>query len=225
MKKKFTLTELLVVVAIILMLLSLLLPSLLKSKKKAYTAVCASNLKQVGLSAFQFSMDHDHKIPMRGTNLGDLPYTNNRYWTGSLEAGGYLLWTEETMTCPSLPFEGDWSQENYVTYGAPRYGDRIGEFTTPYWGFKTIQVKSPSEFFWFADSAKEVAGESLKQWNNYDYEYNGHGIGSALRIHTRHSNKANLWFLDGHVAPHKIGSLKQLEIGYVWLENGSALNF
>ena len=44
------------------------------------------------------------------------------------------------------------------------------------------------------------------------------------RIHTRH-DEANLWFADGHVSSHKIESLKQLGIGYIRTENGTALSF
>ena len=48
MVKKFTLVELLVVIAVLGILLTILLPSLDKAKAQAQNAVCVSNLKQTG---------------------------------------------------------------------------------------------------------------------------------------------------------------------------------
>lgn len=62
-QKVFTLIELLVVIAIIGILLSILLPSLQKSRKLAYRAVCASNLHQVGIGASLWSKNENGKLP------------------------------------------------------------------------------------------------------------------------------------------------------------------
>ena len=61
--KKFTLIEVLVVVAIIGILASLLLPSLSKARGKARLSVCLNNMKQVTLGMSMYALDNDGSAP------------------------------------------------------------------------------------------------------------------------------------------------------------------
>ena len=61
--KKFSLIELLVVVAIIGILVSLLAPSLAKSRNKARTTVCKSNLKQQATVVYMYIDDNNSYMP------------------------------------------------------------------------------------------------------------------------------------------------------------------
>ncbi|NRA59042.1 MAG: prepilin-type N-terminal cleavage/methylation domain-containing protein, partial [Phycisphaerales bacterium] len=54
----FTLIELLVVIAIIALLISILLPSLGNARTAAQATVSVSNLRQMGLSTFNYASDH-----------------------------------------------------------------------------------------------------------------------------------------------------------------------
>ena len=62
MQQKFTLIEVLVVVAIIGILASLLLPSLSKARMTSRIAVCKSNLKQVYTAQVLFADDNDGMV-------------------------------------------------------------------------------------------------------------------------------------------------------------------
>lgn len=59
----FTLIELLVVVAIIALLISILLPALNRARNSARDAVCASNLRQLGISTEYYLRDNDGRLP------------------------------------------------------------------------------------------------------------------------------------------------------------------
>jgi prepilin-type N-terminal cleavage/methylation domain-containing protein/prepilin-type processing-associated H-X9-DG protein len=62
----FTLIELLVVIAVLGILASLLLPSLSRAKQKGYQAVCANNLRQIGVGVFLYLDDNRSVFPGSG---------------------------------------------------------------------------------------------------------------------------------------------------------------
>lgn len=62
----FTLTELLVVVSIIPILLSIAIPSLNRKRQLAREAICASNLKQIGIASLSYEQDYQ-RLPMHYT--------------------------------------------------------------------------------------------------------------------------------------------------------------
>ena len=65
-KIRFTLVELLVVIALIAILMGIMLPALGKSREKARRIGCMSHLKQVGLALKQYALDYSQRFPDKG---------------------------------------------------------------------------------------------------------------------------------------------------------------
>jgi prepilin-type N-terminal cleavage/methylation domain-containing protein/prepilin-type processing-associated H-X9-DG protein len=81
----FTLIELLIVIGIIAVLAALLLPVLVRSKAEGQSAVCKSNLRQLGIS-LQMYVSENHSYPESRFQTKPLvPSWSERFWLAKLE--------------------------------------------------------------------------------------------------------------------------------------------
>lgn len=111
-KRAFTLIELLVVIAIIAILASMLLPALTRARASSRSAVCRSNLRQVGLAWELYLGDHDDRFPDRRDLKSMLPggYKPWSTWPRSDPRAGWAPWVvgmgagsgPDVWQCPSL---------------------------------------------------------------------------------------------------------------------------
>ncbi|MSR64948.1 MAG: type II secretion system protein [Verrucomicrobiae bacterium] len=91
-KPKFTLTQLLVLIAVVSVLLAMLTTAAYKPREKALRSSCLGNLKQIGLSIRLYSGDNKERFPTDalGTTLGSFALLTNNFQTS------YMKWV-----CPS----------------------------------------------------------------------------------------------------------------------------
>lgn len=192
MKCKFTLLELLIVIAIIAILLSLLLPSLGKARFHAKVAVCMSLQKQWGTTAFLDSKENDGKFnhdntPSSSASLHDMPYT----WIDVLkDKYGYPV---ESFFCPLR--DQQYSDEDwlYKNNGSARIGlaywvDRWSNWNGSSVFSDAIVARNTSDNILFSDNVFKK-GTAL--------EYNI-GFGTIHGYRDTHQNM-NITFADNHI--------------------------
>ena len=130
-RKKFTLLELLIVIAVIALLLSLLLPSLGKARYMARVAVCASNLKQNSTAMVAYTMANDKHLPTRG--LYTTPQYHRYFWVSNINDYTVLgrVWQDGYISSPESLFCPEANILRAGTFKSYDYYLINGEFDAP----------------------------------------------------------------------------------------------
>jgi prepilin-type N-terminal cleavage/methylation domain-containing protein/prepilin-type processing-associated H-X9-DG protein len=217
----FTLIELLVVVAIIAVLVAILLPALGKARRQTQSAVCLSNMRQIGAGVSLYLLDSMDRTPFSvvedsaTSTQTCIPvflekYINNRG-----------IWTCPTLQAMlNLPgwydFTWGYTRKGYnLHYGSdhevfPRYID--GQFLRDSITWVTDRTRNISEF---ADPAGTVAfteNLSLDKTIGFSHiSFYGLSYSNYFQIH---DDKMNLTFLDGHAETSNIAKVYQNKYNY-----------
>ena len=216
---QFTLIELLVVIAIIAILAAMLLPALSASREAAKGSRCTSNLRQLGISSFMYSDDHDGFFP---------PSIYSRMFYNALQPyiSGDTKWNRNTHNtvyiCPSDAERlSDTKIENAVySYGENTYTccDRfttrserhesvlfMTKFSDLFDAGKTLFFADSSRFGAAVTKEKDINGYVCFDSGKYPFDTSKpEGYGMSFR----HNSVANVLMCDGHV---ETGTFKQYE--------------
>ena len=201
--EKFTLIELLIVIAIIAILAGLLLPALNKARMAGEKAGCTSNLKQIGNAMTMYRSDNEDYIAPKMDGIKHMYYWDFVY--GNLYLGGKFSngWVKnpsswKVFQCPEDKTVKDYRRTyamvknlfytltdgtTLVKGSAYKQASRTYAIAdTDYHGFVTVNS-------YFLESSIGVANEKGRWYLAYSRD-----------IGPNHNNAANILFLDGHAA-------------------------
>lgn len=213
----FTLIELLTVIAIIGILAAILIPVVATVRESARTAQCVSNIRESGRALIVLADLNDGLLVVfhRGSEG-----SGSVNWAAQVEDIGHAG-AREMFFCPSQdhlltdiyahqgnPNSGSWAWRVYglnmvdEEYGMALPGDSA---QVNRWRINTDSVPYPSQYWLLGDSINK-ADDGWRPRFRIDRR-DGGGAGS---IHIRHAERANLFFLDGHVESADAGRLADL---------------
>ncbi|OQA88322.1 MAG: putative major pilin subunit [Lentisphaerae bacterium ADurb.Bin242] len=221
MRQKFTLIELLIVIAIIAILAAMLLPALQQARNTAKNTSCVSRLKMLGIVETLYTMDFQEFV-LPSQLPPEVPWFKILYDNGYERTFCFRLTRDGANTkkpavplCPadvpsgSICYSGSNKWEPWQAGGALNsslggYGRTRGTggfyHYSGVWVYpaqKLSQYRKPSEKYAFFDcSIAVVPDDSPSFWGNRTCTSTDNGL-----FWIAHNGKINVCAIDGHVEP------------------------
>lgn len=214
--KGFTLVELLVVIAIVAVLAGLLLPTVETVRSSARSAVCTSNLRQLGIATVGYNSDwNGMQLPCFAPNDTTYQDIGQYSWIAKLRT---YLGDDRTTTfsaptdvrvamCPAVPRRWGFGH-NYVANGrlATSGPGMINDVVA------LDRIQRPSDKVLLCDTGATAGGLALtgstsasnfsawKPWVRF-----GNYPNPEFTPDFRHRRRANVLWVDGHVSSRTVG--------------------
>ena len=226
--KKFTLIEMLVVIAVIGILSSLLLPSIRQSREKAIGALCISNMRQSYIQMNIFTNQNDSKIMVKEND----PVKG---WVAPLYDNGYVEDPNESFFCPKDDI-GPGPYNNKWIYYQQTYGFNVfGMFKNTVWAdrdwlltdrpggpgtemnctINLLLLPEPSEFILIGDTVSRYHLEQNNSYRNH-FSFRDTNWGKIWTVHNP-GKKANAVYGDGHVSATTVADWRS-NVGNIYFD-------
>ena len=197
---RFTLIELLIVIAIIAILAGLLLPALNNVREKARSVSCKNNLKTLGIAAQMYYNDQNCVLGKFSGSRWDGFESEHGLLSPYLKVSGIRIATINyggkrcPLTCPSVRETPQDSAKKFSTIAINWY---LGGST--YNSIRLSSYKMPARTMHMGDSnGKLPMGTTTDYYPEFSY-YNTSITDTKNRFpEPRHINTSNLLFVDGH---------------------------
>lgn len=228
--QKFTLTELVIVVAVTAILAGMCIPVLNRTQDAVKTAACANNLKQIGIALASYAKNNDGYLPLFAQKDWKPPFLfqllASENETGSLDSwrnygkykadGDYTGNDNKLFRCPSIaesPY-GLTARQQYSDYAINQthpkfkkdYPNDSGVFSTNMQK-KLSFVRLPGQTLALIDGAAVKAHKSCNFVTCPICVKNSNTV-----FDPRHNDGSNILYFDGHVEWLSSGSIRENQI-------------